>query len=721
MRNIDPRGNKQQLMMPCPCTTCLNHIEHKVEEVQFHLFKYGIDLSYTKWDKHGEKDEQATTAQIPVNATTEFVDDTDFDMDFGLEIPTDGPATVEMVNATKESFDEDDLAKFQELLLDAEKPLYKGCPDFIKLSAIVKLLNLKGLKIMRMMGSGYKKIHVCSNNCILYWKDNKELTVCPTCGISRWKVDNKTHKVYENIPAKAWRTIDEKFPEIAKDPRNLRLGISADGVDVNSGTRHHSVWPVLSVIYNLPPWLWVDTYDASTKENFNLRAVVLWTINDYLMGNNLWLPIQWIQRRYLPYNHPFRRQKKAFNGQQEFQLAPNPLTGEQIYNEVQHIENKWGKGKRIISRLPQKTKKIREVELRYWRHNSVPHCIDFMHVEKNVYESLVRTLLNVPGKTKDGMNARLDLEELRIKPELFARQEEDKTTLPPVGYILTNAKKDIFCETLSNIRVPQGYCSNFSILVSLKDRKLIGLKSQDYHMLMQEEEINLQELDKMHLELVVTLCLLEKFFPPSFFDIMIHLTVYLTKEVKLCGPICFQWMYPFERCMKVIKGHVRNRNRPEGCIAKETIAEETIEFFSDYHKTMKTIGIPLDKHVTNENEDGRPLLTDKSSEVSGEVFQKAHLYVLQNTVEIVSYIEWISYGPRATIVKYEAYNINGYTFRTKSNDGIVYQNSGVNVEAVDLHISKEVASTRKAFYYGVLQEIWILDYRFKQIPIFKCD
>ncbi|GKD03720.1 putative reverse transcriptase domain-containing protein, partial [Tanacetum coccineum] len=266
--------------------SCLNHIEHKVEEVQFHLFKYGIDLSYTKWDKHGEKDEQATTAQIPINATIEFVDDMDFNMDFGSEIPTDGPATVEMVNAAKESFDEDNLAKFQELLLDEEKPLYKGCPDFTKLFAIVKLLNLKGKygasdkfftellgllkkmlpagnemvektyqakKLMRMMGSGYKKIHVCSNNCILYWKDNKELTVCPTCGISRWKVDNKTHKVYENIPAKAWRTIDEKFPEIAKDPRNLRLGISADGVDVNSGTRHHSVWPVLSVIYNLPP------------------------------------------------------------------------------------------------------------------------------------------------------------------------------------------------------------------------------------------------------------------------------------------------------------------------------------------------------------------------------------------------------------------------------------------------------------------------------------
>ncbi|GKG18225.1 retrovirus-related pol polyprotein from transposon TNT 1-94, partial [Tanacetum coccineum] len=33
-------------------------------------------------------------------------------------------------------------------------------------------------------------------------------------------------------------------------------------------------------------------------------------------------------RRYLPYNHPFRKQKKAFNGQQECQLAPIPLIEE---------------------------------------------------------------------------------------------------------------------------------------------------------------------------------------------------------------------------------------------------------------------------------------------------------------------------------------------------------------------------------------------------------
>ncbi|GKG58435.1 glutamate receptor 2.8-like protein, partial [Tanacetum coccineum] len=44
--------------------------------------------------------------------------------------------------------------------------------------------------------------------------------------------------------SQAWHTIDENFPKIAEDPTNLRPGILADGVDVNRGNMHHSVWPV---------------------------------------------------------------------------------------------------------------------------------------------------------------------------------------------------------------------------------------------------------------------------------------------------------------------------------------------------------------------------------------------------------------------------------------------------------------------------------------------
>ncbi|GKC99833.1 putative ribonuclease H-like domain-containing protein, partial [Tanacetum coccineum] len=258
----------------------------------FEKLSIRIDLSYTNRTRHGEKDEPSISAPIPVNATTKFVDDTDFASD----IPTDGLATVEMVNATKYIFDEDDLVKFQELLLDAEKRLYEGCPDFTKLSAIFKLLNLKGKygasdkfftellglikkmlpagnemvektyqakKVMKLMRSGYKNIHVCINNCLLYWKDDKDLT--------------------------AWRTIDETFPKIAEDPRNLWLGKLADGVDVNIGNRHHSIPGndidvFLELLVDDLHTLFktgVDTYDVSTKDNFNLCVIVLWIINDY--------------------------------------------------------------------------------------------------------------------------------------------------------------------------------------------------------------------------------------------------------------------------------------------------------------------------------------------------------------------------------------------------------------------------------------------------------
>ena len=37
-----------------------------------------------------------------------------------------------------------------------------------------------------------------------------------------------------------------------------------------------------------------------------------------------------------------------------------------------------------------------------------------MDVEKNVFDSLIGTLLDIPDKTKDTLNARLDLEEMNL-------------------------------------------------------------------------------------------------------------------------------------------------------------------------------------------------------------------------------------------------------------------------------------------------------------------
>lgn len=201
-----------------------------------------------------------------------------------------------------------------------------------------------------------------------------------------------------------------------------------------------------------------------------------------------------------------------------------------------------------------------------------------MHIEKNVCESIVGTLLHIKGKSKDGLNCRKDLKELGIRHDLCITEEKGKKTkLPPALYNFSKAEKHIFCKRLFDMKVPDGYSSNLSNCVDLSECNLIGLKSHDCHVLMQQllpvairgllpkgprhaifrlcvffHELCQGVIDKSKLEVLEnevaeTICMLEKYFPPSFFDIMVHLTIHLAREARLCGPVHYRWMYPFER------------------------------------------------------------------------------------------------------------------------------------------------------------------------------
>ena len=52
----------------------------------------------------------------------------------------------------------------------------------------------------------------------------------------------------------------------------------------------------------------------------------------------------------------------------------------------------------------------------------------------------------------------------------------------------------------------------------------------------------------METEIGKILCDLERIFPPSFFDVMVHLSVHLASEARLGGTVHYRWMYPIERC-----------------------------------------------------------------------------------------------------------------------------------------------------------------------------
>jgi len=59
-----------------------------------------------------------------------------------------------------------------------------------------------------------------------------------------------------------------------------------------------------------------------------------------------------------------------------------------------------------------------------------------MHVVKNVSDSLIGTLLNINGKTNDGLNARLDFIEMNIQGELAPIEMGKRTYLPPACYTM---------------------------------------------------------------------------------------------------------------------------------------------------------------------------------------------------------------------------------------------------------------------------------------------
>ena len=73
-----------------------------------------------------------------------------------------------------------------------------------------------------------------------------------------------------------------------------------------------------------------------------------------------------------------------------------------------------------------------------------------MHIENFFCESIYGILLNIPGKTKDGVKSRWDLKVLKIRKKLAHDvRENNRTFLPPACYTLTKEEKKRFYEELN--------------------------------------------------------------------------------------------------------------------------------------------------------------------------------------------------------------------------------------------------------------------------------
>ena len=177
-------------------------------------------------------------------------------------------------------------------------------------------------------------------------------------------------------------------------------------------------------------------------------------------------------------------------------------------------------------------------------------------------------------------------------------EDDDKLLHQHQSYNFTATEVKEFFEFLLSIKTPSSYSTNIRSLVDVSTgkMKLAHMKSHDCHVILTQillvairnmmdtnirstlidlcdffnklwqKVVDREELDYMQEDIARILSNLEMFFPPSFFDVMVHLTVHLVDEIKYCGPVFLRNMYPFERYMGILKRYCRNRCHPEASI-----------------------------------------------------------------------------------------------------------------------------------------------------------
>ncbi|KAL4030764.1 hypothetical protein IC575_009016 [Cucumis melo] len=256
----------------------------------------------------------------------------------------------------------------------------------------------------------------------------------------------------------------------------------------------------------------VRTYDSLTGQFFQLYAALLWTINDFPAYGDLsgWstkgyqtCPICMSDRSsfgirgrisfmghrcYLPQNHVWRR-SRLHDGKVERKAPPVVMNGHEILEQLDQLEfSVMSKHPSIQDKKRKRalnwTKKSIFFNLPYWSRLLLRYKLDVMHIEKNVCDNLIDTLLNIEGKTKDTTNARLDLQDLKIRKDLHLVEVGNRLVKPHASYTLTTSERVEFCKFLKSVKFSDGFVSNISRCVHEREGKISGLKTHDCHVLL---------------------------------------------------------------------------------------------------------------------------------------------------------------------------------------------------------------------------------------------
>ncbi|KAL0314988.1 UNVERIFIED_CONTAM: hypothetical protein Scaly_2900000 [Sesamum calycinum] len=262
----------------------------------------------------------------------------------------------------------------------------------------------------------------------------------------------------------------------------------------------------------------------------------------------------------------------------------------------------------------------------------IQHNLDVMHIEKNVFDNIFNTVMDIKGKTKDNINASRDLKIICNRPEL----ELDKhrpNVMPKAVYTLENEQKRRVCEWIHGLKFLDGYASNLARCVDMTELRMHGMKSHNCYIFMQKlipiafcemlpehvwsalievsllfqsicsTTLDVRKLNELENNVDIILCNLEKIFLPAIFDSMEHLIVHLPYEARVGGPVQYRWMYPFERFLPELKKKVKNKAFVEASIVEVYIVEEigmcTSQYFESFMQSKRSMPRRNDECTSN--------------------------------------------------------------------------------------------------------------------------
>ena len=116
----------------------------------------------------------------------------------------------------------------------------------------------------------------------------------------------------------------------------------------------------------------------------------------------------------------------------------------------------------------------------------IRHCLDIMHIERNVCDNILATILAIEGKTKDGPRAREALKQRKIRTKQHQSNEHKANrTVPDAPFLVKKEDHEDVFNWFRNVKYPLGYAGSLRNKVKLVDKNFYGLKTHDCHVLLQ--------------------------------------------------------------------------------------------------------------------------------------------------------------------------------------------------------------------------------------------